>query len=552
MWANVFTKTTVDRWRGVVIGAITMVLFLWMAMVVYRDIDLSIYTDLPEVFRSVVGIDETTDVGSLAYSAVYSSYGALVMFSLALAMGSAAIAGEERKGTIGLLLANPTSRTGVLLAKAASLALLLAFGIGLLWLGGLLVPQLLDVGIAGQDIGALMLHMFAGALFFGFLALAVGAWTGSTGAAIGVSAGVMVLSFFAVGFLPLFSDYAELARVFPWYYFSSSDPLANGIDAGHLAVLALGSVVLLALAVVGVSRRDLRESSTGVTLLDRLRALPATKAVMNRLAGSARVSAIWIKTAAEYQGLLLIVGLSMFLVMGVLIGVMYSQLDDELLALGDSFPAELLALFGGGDLSTIEGYYQLETFGLMAPIAVMIATILIGARAVAGEEQRRTMGLLLANPVPRSRVLLEKAFVMVLFGLAIGLITFLGVAAGNALGQLDMNVGNVAATSFLVALLGIVFGAVALLVGAATGRSRIAIWTAVGLALLSHLGEAFLPFSENFADLARWLPNHYYLTTDPLLTGMDWGSAAVLTAIAATLIAVSVPAFNRRDLREHD
>ena len=29
--------------------------------------------------------------------------------------------------------------------------------------------------------------------------------------------------------------------------------------------------------------------------------------------------------------------------------------------------------------------------------------------------------------------------------------------------------------------------------------------------------------SENFADLAQWLPNHYYLTTHPLLTGMYWG-----------------------------
>ena len=109
-----------------------------------------------------------------------------------------------------------------------------------------------------------------------------------------------------------------------------------------------------------------------------------------------------------------------------------------------------------------------------------------------------------------------------------------------------------AATSFLFALLGIVFGLVALLVGAATGRSRITIWTAVGLALLSHLGEAFRPLSENFADPARWLPNHYYLTTDPSLTGLHWGSVVVLTVISAVLIVLSLPAFNWCDLREHD
>ena len=125
MLANVYTKTTTDRWRGVAIGSAVLVSFLLMAMAVYRDIDLSVYTELPEAFRSVIGIDQDADVGALAYNAVYSSYGALVLFSLALALGAAAIAGEERKGTIGLLLANPRSRSQVVLAKGAALVTLI-------------------------------------------------------------------------------------------------------------------------------------------------------------------------------------------------------------------------------------------------------------------------------------------------------------------------------------------------------------------------------------------------------------------------------------------
>ena len=131
MLANVYTKAATDRLRGVVIGTLVLIAFLLMAMAVYRDIDLSIYTSLPEAFRSMIGIEEDTDVGSLAYSAVYTSYGALVLFSLALAMGAGAIAGEERNGTIGLLLANPKSRTEVLLAKAAALVTLSALAVAL-------------------------------------------------------------------------------------------------------------------------------------------------------------------------------------------------------------------------------------------------------------------------------------------------------------------------------------------------------------------------------------------------------------------------------------
>ena len=160
------------------------------------------------------------------------------------------------------------------------------------------------------------------------------------------------------------------------------------------------------------------------------------------------------------------------------------------------------------------------------------------------------MGLLLANPVSRSRVLLEKAWVMVLAGLVVGVVTFLGVALGNALGGLGMDLGNVAATCLLVVLLGLVFGGVALLVGAATGIVRLAAWTAIGLALASHVANAFLPFSDSLSGLAKWTPNYFYLGGDPLVNGLDWTHAAVLAGLAAVLIAASVPAFNRRDLRQ--
>ena len=549
MLTNVYTKAASDRWLGMAIGSLTLVSFLALGMAVYNDIDLDIYRSLPEAFQAIVGIDEGFDAAALAYSAMYSSYGALTIFSLALAMGGAAIAGEERKGTMGLLLGNPLSRTSVLVAKAAALVTLVALAIAVLWIGGLAIPAVMDVNVEGQDVSALLVHMFAGALFFGFLALAIGAWTGKNGAATGITAGVMVLSFFAVGFLPMFEGLADLAKVFPWYYYNGSDPLANGIDIGNLVVLLGATALLAVLAVVGVNRRDLRGRSLGTTMVDRLRSAPITRVVVERLAGSARVSRIWLKTASDYQGLLLVVGSLMFLVMGVMIGAMWPALDSALVSLGDAIPAEMMALFGGGDMSTAAGYLQAETFGMMAPIAIMILTILIGARAVAGEEADRTIGLLLANPVSRSRVLGEKAFVMVLYGAAVGAITFAGVAIGDWIGGMGIGAGNIAAASLGVTLLGLVFGGVALLVGAATGNVRVAVWLAVGLALFSHVANAYLPFSDSLAGLAKLTPNYYYLTSDPLNNGLDVGHTLVLLVLSAALIAASYPLFNRRDLR---
>ena len=162
--------------------------------------------------------------------------------------------------------------------------------------------------------------------------------------------------------------------------FDSGQPVINGIQWGDLAVLVGAIVVLAAIALVGVNRRDLRSHNVGVTLLDRLRGNPLTQKIVDRLAGATRVSRIWIKTASEHQGLLIVSAYIMFFLMGVLMGPLYGLMDQTLLDFTKQIPEELWAFVGaaGGDMSTAEGFYEAETFGLMAPIAVMVVTVVIG------------------------------------------------------------------------------------------------------------------------------------------------------------------------------
>ncbi len=550
MLATVVTKTVRDRWKGMAIAAGSLALMLFFGMAVYRDIDLSVYTDLPEVFRTLVNIPKDADVGSLAYGAIYSTYGALTLAGLAISMGSASIAGEERNGTMGLLLGNPKSRTYVLVSKAGAMIVLTAVGALVLWGAALVVPAFLDVEITGMHIVALIFHMFVVAVFFGFLAMALGAWTGKGGMASGISAAVLVISLFAVGLLPLIEGWESGTKAFPWYYYEGSSPVLNGVDWGHLAVLFAGIVLLAGAALVGVNRRDLRDKETGVTIVDRLRTHPLTKKIADRLAGSTRVSRIWIKTASEHQGLLIGTAYVMFLVMGVALGPMYNFIEDTLATLGDALPEGIMALVGGGDMSTPEGWYQVETFGMMVPIAFLLVTVTIGGRALSGEEERRTMGLLLANPIKRSTIVLEKALAMMVYAVAVAVAIFAGVALGSVIGRLGMDMGNIAATTVLGMLIGLVFGGLALALSAALGRSRVAIFTTVGVALAFYILNAFLPFSDSIGGLANWTPFYYYLTSDPLNTGMHWGHAAVLTVLAGALVALSVVLFQRRDLRQ--
>jgi len=549
MLINIFTKTIRDRWLGTLIATVTLALFVLMAMAFYRDIDLSFYTELPEVFRQIVGVPPGVDVASLGIGVMITSYGAWILSGLMIAAGSASIASEESKGTIGILLGNPKSRTNMLLSKAASMILLTALAVAGLFGSIYLIVGMFDISTTGLNVLALNLHLFFNVLFYGSMAMAIGAWTGNRGTAAGATAGLMFVSIFAVGILPLVEGLGGIAKVFPLYYFNSSEPLFNGVNWGHIAILGIGIVLFAIVAVIGVNRRDLRGQSIGVTLLDRLRNNRITQKVVERLAGSTRVSRIWIKTLSEHQGILVVTGYIMFLVMGLLIGPIYNFIPEELFSLTEDFPETLLIAFGGGNMSTPEGFYQIETFGLMAPIALMVVTITVGARALAGEEGRRTMGLLLANPIKRSKIVIEKAWAMVVCAFTVGFATFAGVWLGSLIGGLGMDVGNIAATCLLVTLFGMLIGALALVLSAATGRTKFAIYGSIGAALLFYMISNFFPLNESLASYAKWSPYYYYLSSDPLLTGMNWGHGAILAGLTLGLIMLSITLFQRRDLR---
>ena len=552
MLTSVLSKTVRDRWRGMAIAVVALGLGLLLAMAVYGSFDTGVFDDLPEAFRSLMNIPPNADAASLAVGVFYGLYGALTLAGMAIAMGASSIAGEERDGTLGLLLGNPKSRTEVLGAKLANMVLLVATATVVLWGVAYLISASLGVELGGLHVTAYSVHIFANTLFYGTLALALGAWTGSRGLAIGVPTGLMIVGSVAVGIFPLIEGWEGASKVVPWYYFDGSDPINNGFSTGHFAVLVGASLALGAIGFAGVNRRDLKGQTVGTTLLDRLRANPMTQRIANRLAGSTRVSRIWIKTVSDHQGLLIVTAYVMFLVMGVLMGPLYALMDTTLLKYADQLPEELWAFVGsaGGGMSTPEGFFEVETFGMTVPAAIMVVTIVIGARGLAGEEADRTMGLLLANPIKRRDVVLEKTYAMVALAVAVGFATWAGVWIGSLLGGLGVSPLNIAAATVLGTLVGLVFGGLSLVLSAATGRARLAVFGTIGIALAMFMLNGFAILNDTVNAVAAITPFDYYLTTEPLTNGMHWGNAAILAGVFVALVVAAVALFDRRDLRQ--
>lgn len=549
MLTSIFTKAVRDRWLGATIAGVGVGLLFAFSMLVYRDIDLSIYDTLPDFVLAVVNVPQSGNAGILAFSAVYGTVGALALAGFAISMGSASIAGEERNGTLGLLLGNPRSRTHVLVSKLLALVLLIGLTTLLLWAAAAISPPLMGVDVSELHIGAFMLHMYINALFYGLLATVIGAATGSGTVASGATAAIMGISFIAAGVLPLVEGAGDIARIFPWYYYDSSQPLNNGAAWGDLAVLIVVSLVFAVGSVLGFNRRDLKNRSAGSGLLGRLRDNPLARRFLARFSATTRVSHIWVKTFSDHRGLILIASVLIFAV-AVMEGAVYPLIDDMVIMLAEQLPDALMALTGGGDLSTPQGFYQLEVFGLVGPIAVIAVAVAIGSGALAGEEHRGTMGLLLANPIRRSYVIWQKGIAMILATGVVGVGTYAGTFAGSVAGGLDLDLGNIAAAAFLMTLLGLVFGALAFAIGGLTGQPRKAVFGAAGAALLFYVLNSFLPMSESLADFARASPFYYFLASDPLVAGLNLGHAAVLAVLSLLLMGGAVLAFDRRDIRK--
>lgn len=224
---------------------------------------------------------------------------------------------------------------------------------------------------------------------------------------------------------------------------------------------------------------------------------------------------------------------------------------EEMQQLLDSMPPAIRQLFASSelDIGTPEGYLNIEMFSFVAPLLVMAYTVIAGGGATAGEEDKGTLDLLLANPIPRWRVLVEKSLAFLVGTAAIGLGMWLGLAVGAVGAGVEVNLSLVGQAIISALLLGLAFGSFAMAIGALTGQR----WLAAGLALAASVAAFFL---NGLGSLVDWLdpwrpvsPFYHYIAADPLVHGLDPGSALVLVAGTLAWFAVAAVAFERRDLR---
>ena len=211
-------------------------------------------------------------------------------------------------------------------------------------------------------------------------------------------------------------------------------------------------------------------------------------------------------------------------------------------------PAAVKA-FIGTDLSiaTAAGYLSARYFGWVDVLLIVYAVIQ-GTGAIAGEESGGTMDLLLAQPITRRDVVLQKVAATVIGGALIIAIGWLGFALSIPFVRIDVSLADTAIASANMFPITLLFFALSLCAGAVAPSRGVASAIAIGLATAWYFISILANGVESLHNLRYATPFYYYGSGASLVHGIDWWHVGLLLGASAALLALTIHAFGRRDV----
>ncbi len=235
---------------------------------------------------------------------------------------------------------------------------------------------------------------------------------------------------------------------------------------------------------------------------------------------------------------------------GVLYAAFYPTINNPAMMQAlDAYPEGLLDAIGFTDVASAAGYLGSTTFGLLGPALVIVFAAAVGGSAIAGEEESGRLDMTLAHPVARWSVVLQRfaaiavAMLLACAALWLALVAISGPAQLGEIGPADM-----LAASFQLALFGILFGGLALGVGAATGRRSLVYAVVAFVAVAGYFANNLAPTVDGLEWLAEISPFQYYQGGQPLRNGLQLADSAVLAVVSLVLVGLGGLRFDRRDV----
>lgn len=225
--------------------------------------------------------------------------------------------------------------------------------------------------------------------------------------------------------------------------------------------------------------------------------------------------------------------------------------DGALDALVENMPKAFEGLVGNlANLNEFSSYLASQLFDIRLSLIAGVMAIILGQGLSTSEEERGGLRTMLAQPIGRTRLLIEKWLALVIItgvgvlGLTAGLYVTMPTVEGAHI-DLDVYLQLAAMTWLLM----VTFGTIAFAIGAATGNKGIAnaisIFVIIGSFILSTFGQAvgWLASYEKFSLL------YYFPAVDVVERGIALSEAGVLVAVTVCVLVAAAVIFRMRDVR---
>ncbi len=261
MRSSILSRSLAVRWKSILVtaGGLFLIAILFAALFESVAEDLGAFTEsIPEGMEAFIGdvARASTPAGWLGIE-LYALFVPLVVTITGVVSGSGIIGKEEERGTLELLFASPLRRSAILAQKAAALLTQLLIISGAVWLGVLTGTLLFAFDVSLVNVlWATMMGWLLG-LTFAFLAFMIQAVTGRKSRASGISAGLLVATYFAHVISQLVESMEPLRFASPFYYYDGQEVLLDGLNLLDAGLLILLPVLFYTIAHSVFKRRDI-------------------------------------------------------------------------------------------------------------------------------------------------------------------------------------------------------------------------------------------------------------------------------------------------------
>lgn len=260
-----FRKVLWDRRRSVWawgggLGLLSLAMFsAWPTMARDADALAGLITAMPREAFAMFGITNpeamVTPAGFIS-SRSYQTVGPIVVIIFCVRGVSMALTRQEGTGVLDLVLAQPASRSRLLISKLAAVALSAGLVVLIPTVVALLGDGPWETGLGIGPVLAAGAGLYLLGLFFAGLALLLWGIKGASLPAVRI-AGIAALATFLMNGLGALADGLQPIRlVSPFYwYFGDTPPLAKGFEPAYFILLA-GTLAMAWVAVDRFRRRD--------------------------------------------------------------------------------------------------------------------------------------------------------------------------------------------------------------------------------------------------------------------------------------------------------